>query len=160
MFDKNEWETPDTFNPGHFLKDGQFRKREAFMPFSIGKSCWIWCFCAEAPPTGFQPHRGDAGKNSGGVPSQSTATTLGALPCLSSHVQKRHEGESRTLRLSETLETPSTRPQLCAHAPTWLSLGSPGASLLPPPGTPANSFPRRTAFSTLCSRTTITHLLT
>ncbi|KAM9280119.1 cytochrome P450 2J2-like [Cariama cristata] len=37
LFDKNEWETPDTFNPGHFLKDGQFWKREAFMPFSIGK---------------------------------------------------------------------------------------------------------------------------
>ncbi|XP_068262403.1 cytochrome P450 2J2-like [Nyctibius grandis] len=37
MFDKNEWETPDTFNPGHFLKDGQFWKREAFMPFSVGK---------------------------------------------------------------------------------------------------------------------------
>ncbi|KAK2540518.1 cytochrome P450 2J2 [Columba guinea] len=40
MFDKNEWETPDTFNPGHFLKDGQFWKRESFLPFSIGKrSC-------------------------------------------------------------------------------------------------------------------------
>ncbi|KAM6343126.1 cytochrome P450 2J2 [Alca torda] len=40
MFDKNEWETPDTFNPGHFLKDGQFLKRESFVPFSIGKrSC-------------------------------------------------------------------------------------------------------------------------
>ncbi|NWZ54074.1 cytochrome P450 2J2 [Haliaeetus albicilla] len=37
MFDKNEWETPDAFNPEHFLKDGQFWKREAFMPFSIGK---------------------------------------------------------------------------------------------------------------------------
>ncbi|NXJ86944.1 CP2J2 protein, partial [Trogon melanurus] len=37
MFDKNEWETPDTFNPKHFLKDGQFWKRESFMPFSIGK---------------------------------------------------------------------------------------------------------------------------
>ncbi|KFU86611.1 Cytochrome P450 2J2 [Chaetura pelagica] len=37
MFDKNEWETPDAFNPGHFLKDGQFWKREAFIPFSIGK---------------------------------------------------------------------------------------------------------------------------
>ncbi|NXD77235.1 CP2J2 protein, partial [Halcyon senegalensis] len=37
MFDKNEWETPDTFNPGHFLKDGQFWKRESFLPFSIGK---------------------------------------------------------------------------------------------------------------------------
>ncbi|NXJ62061.1 CP2J2 protein, partial [Rostratula benghalensis] len=40
MFDKNEWEAPDTFNPGHFLKDGQFWKREYFIPFSIGKrSC-------------------------------------------------------------------------------------------------------------------------
>ncbi|XP_009814316.2 cytochrome P450 2J2 [Gavia stellata] len=37
MFDKNEWETPDSFNPGHFLKDGQFWKREAFIPFSLGK---------------------------------------------------------------------------------------------------------------------------
>ncbi|KAM4655398.1 cytochrome P450 2J4-like [Amazona ochrocephala] len=40
MFDKNVWETPDAFNPGHFLKDGQFYKNEYFMPFSIGKrSC-------------------------------------------------------------------------------------------------------------------------
>ncbi|OXB52284.1 hypothetical protein ASZ78_007469 [Callipepla squamata] len=37
MFDEKEWETPHSFNPGHFLKDGQFWKREAFMPFSIGK---------------------------------------------------------------------------------------------------------------------------
>ncbi|NXE18936.1 CP2J2 protein, partial [Ardeotis kori] len=37
MFDKNEWETPETFNPEHFLKDGQFCKRESFVPFSLGK---------------------------------------------------------------------------------------------------------------------------
>ncbi|KAM9379333.1 cytochrome P450 2J2 [Phaethornis superciliosus] len=37
MYDKNEWETPDTFNPEHFLKDGQFLKREYFIPFSAGK---------------------------------------------------------------------------------------------------------------------------
>uniref|UniRef100_A0A674KFJ1 Cytochrome P450 2J2-like n=1 Tax=Terrapene triunguis TaxID=2587831 RepID=A0A674KFJ1_9SAUR len=37
MFDKNVWETPDTFNPEHFLENGQFRKREAFLPFSAGK---------------------------------------------------------------------------------------------------------------------------
>ncbi|NXU74768.1 CP2J6 protein, partial [Oreotrochilus melanogaster] len=37
LFDKNEWETPDTFNPEHFLKDGQFLKREYFIPFSAGK---------------------------------------------------------------------------------------------------------------------------
>ncbi|RVE74023.1 hypothetical protein OJAV_G00036940 [Oryzias javanicus] len=38
LFDKNEWETPDTFNPGHFLDaDGKFVKREAFLPFSAGK---------------------------------------------------------------------------------------------------------------------------
>uniref|UniRef100_A0A3B1IHR3 Cytochrome P450, family 2, subfamily P, polypeptide 6 n=1 Tax=Astyanax mexicanus TaxID=7994 RepID=A0A3B1IHR3_ASTMX len=38
LFDKTEWETPDSFNQGHFLdSNGNFRKREAFMPFSAGK---------------------------------------------------------------------------------------------------------------------------
>uniref|UniRef100_A0A8C8VQJ7 Cytochrome P450 2J2-like n=1 Tax=Pelusios castaneus TaxID=367368 RepID=A0A8C8VQJ7_9SAUR len=36
LFDRNEWETPDSFNPEHFLEDGQFRKRDAFLPFSAG----------------------------------------------------------------------------------------------------------------------------
>ncbi|XP_060722733.1 cytochrome P450 2J2-like [Tachysurus vachellii] len=36
--DKNEWETPDKFNPGHFLDDqGQFLKKDAFLPFSAGR---------------------------------------------------------------------------------------------------------------------------
>ncbi|KAK2835778.1 hypothetical protein Q5P01_016262 [Channa striata] len=35
LFDKTEWETPDTFNPGHFLDaEGKFVKREALLPFS------------------------------------------------------------------------------------------------------------------------------
>ncbi|MEQ2206816.1 hypothetical protein XENOCAPTIV_003229 [Xenoophorus captivus] len=40
LFDKNEWETPDSFNPKHFLDDdGRFMKKEAFLPFSAGNNC-------------------------------------------------------------------------------------------------------------------------
>ncbi|XP_073536087.1 cytochrome P450 2C20-like isoform X3 [Phyllobates terribilis] len=36
--DPSQWETPEVFNPQHFLnEDGQFRTRLAFMPFSAGK---------------------------------------------------------------------------------------------------------------------------
>ncbi|KAM4873322.1 cytochrome P450 2J2 [Thomomys bottae] len=35
--DPKEWATPDTFNPEHFLENGQFKKRESFLPFGIGK---------------------------------------------------------------------------------------------------------------------------
>ncbi|KAM4704889.1 cytochrome P450 2A10-like [Rhinophrynus dorsalis] len=38
LFDPTQWETPEQFNPGHFLDDkGQFRVRPAFMVFSAGK---------------------------------------------------------------------------------------------------------------------------
>ncbi|CAJ1077867.1 cytochrome P450 2K1-like [Xyrichtys novacula] len=37
LFDEDEWETPHTFSPAHFLdKDGKFVKRDAFLPFSAG----------------------------------------------------------------------------------------------------------------------------
>ncbi|XP_071608580.1 cytochrome P450 2J6-like isoform X4 [Heliangelus exortis] len=37
LSDPGKWETPDQFNPDHFLdKDGNFVNREAFLPFSIG----------------------------------------------------------------------------------------------------------------------------
>ncbi|XP_077127576.1 cytochrome P450 2C25-like [Ranitomeya variabilis] len=36
--DPSQWETPEDFNPQHFLnEDGLFRTRMAFMPFSAGK---------------------------------------------------------------------------------------------------------------------------
>ncbi|XP_073693281.1 cytochrome P450 2K6-like [Garra rufa] len=36
--DENEWETPDSFNPRHFLNEqSQFVKKDAFMPFSAGR---------------------------------------------------------------------------------------------------------------------------
>ncbi|XP_071375981.1 cytochrome P450 2K1-like [Centroberyx affinis] len=35
--DENEWDSPDTFNPAHFLdEEGKFLKRHAFLPFSAG----------------------------------------------------------------------------------------------------------------------------
>ncbi|XP_010891676.2 cytochrome P450 2K1-like [Esox lucius] len=36
--DESEWETPHAFNPAHFLNErGQFVKRDAFIPFSLGR---------------------------------------------------------------------------------------------------------------------------
>ncbi|NP_001106303.1 uncharacterized protein LOC100127252 [Xenopus laevis] len=38
LFDPTQWETPEEFNPGHFLDEqGKFRARPAFMAFSAGK---------------------------------------------------------------------------------------------------------------------------
>ncbi|CAN2390248.1 monooxygenase activity [Pristimantis euphronides] len=38
LSDPTQWETPEEFNPGHFLDDkGQFRQKPAFMAFSAGK---------------------------------------------------------------------------------------------------------------------------
>ncbi|KAJ8335085.1 hypothetical protein SKAU_G00407240 [Synaphobranchus kaupii] len=38
LFDKTQWQMPHEFNPGHFLDaEGQFVKRDAFMPFSAGR---------------------------------------------------------------------------------------------------------------------------
>ncbi|XP_041646717.1 cytochrome P450 2J4-like [Cheilinus undulatus] len=38
LFDKNDWETPFTFNPRHFLnEEGKFVKQSTFIPFSAGK---------------------------------------------------------------------------------------------------------------------------
>lgn len=36
--DENNWEKSSAFNPAHFLDEkGNFRRREAFIPFSVGK---------------------------------------------------------------------------------------------------------------------------
>ncbi|XP_039980217.1 LOW QUALITY PROTEIN: cytochrome P450 2K1-like [Xiphias gladius] len=38
LYDENEWESPQTFNPSHFLdREGKFVRRDAFMPFSAGR---------------------------------------------------------------------------------------------------------------------------
>ncbi|XP_028818305.1 cytochrome P450 2J2-like isoform X2 [Denticeps clupeoides] len=38
LFDKSEWDSPERFNPGHFLDaEGRFRRPDAFIPFSAGK---------------------------------------------------------------------------------------------------------------------------
>ncbi|XP_075998976.1 cytochrome P450 2K1-like [Genypterus blacodes] len=38
LYDESEWESPNTFNPAHFLdKEGKCIKRDAFMPFSAGR---------------------------------------------------------------------------------------------------------------------------
>ncbi|XP_015673312.2 cytochrome P450 2W1 [Protobothrops mucrosquamatus] len=38
LYDETQWETPYKFNPNHFLDaEGNFVKKDAFMPFSIGR---------------------------------------------------------------------------------------------------------------------------
>ncbi|XP_064180891.1 cytochrome P450 2K1-like isoform X1 [Anguilla rostrata] len=42
LWDEEEWETPHSFNPGHFLDEkGCFIKRDAFMPFSAGRRACV-----------------------------------------------------------------------------------------------------------------------
>lgn len=52
LFDKSEWETPNVFNPNHFLdSEGRFRKRDAFLPFSAGLILYFHFFLVNTPFT-------------------------------------------------------------------------------------------------------------
>uniref|UniRef100_T1E608 Cytochrome P450 2J5-like protein n=1 Tax=Crotalus horridus TaxID=35024 RepID=T1E608_CROHD len=42
LLDPEQWETPEEFNPNHFLdKDGKFIEREEFLPFGIGQRACV-----------------------------------------------------------------------------------------------------------------------
>uniref|UniRef100_A0A8C6VLG0 Uncharacterized protein n=1 Tax=Naja naja TaxID=35670 RepID=A0A8C6VLG0_NAJNA len=42
LLDPEQWETPEKFNPNHFLdEDGKFIDREEFLPFGIGKRACV-----------------------------------------------------------------------------------------------------------------------
>ncbi|XP_026579211.1 cytochrome P450 2J2-like [Pseudonaja textilis] len=42
LFDPEQWETPEKFNPNNFLdKDGKFIDREEFLPFGLGKRACV-----------------------------------------------------------------------------------------------------------------------
>ncbi|XP_032081237.1 cytochrome P450 2C31-like [Thamnophis elegans] len=42
LLDPEQWETPEEFNPNHFLdKDGKFIEREEFLPFGIGERACV-----------------------------------------------------------------------------------------------------------------------
>lgn len=47
LYDESEWESPHTFNPSHFLdEEGNFIRRDAFMPFSAGIRTMITFLCS------------------------------------------------------------------------------------------------------------------
>ena len=35
--DHKKWATPDTLNAEHFLENGEFKKKESVLPFSMGE---------------------------------------------------------------------------------------------------------------------------
>lgn len=42
LFDQTKWKTPHSFDPQNFLNtQGEFKKPEAFIPFSIGKQVFL-----------------------------------------------------------------------------------------------------------------------
>lgn len=74
LYDKTQWVAPERFDPNHFLDaDGDFVKKDAFVPFSIGNGR-LQRRARGAPPQGSSPFRPRGARGRGWVTSLGVQT--------------------------------------------------------------------------------------